>query len=195
MKKILFLAASALMAAGLITSCGGGSAEQARQDSIRRADSIAAVRAAEQARIEAERLEDARRDSIAQANAFNNALPNSSMFFSGTHLSENLGTTLTNLGYSGLTTLELDEMEVPEIIGRYNFETDGKSINIEFKENKSPEFGGIFMTITIKGDNEALDNVYKELKAFVKRKDWGNMGDVAPVRKEGDKIKIYVEPF
>ena len=61
MKKQLFIIAGLF----LLCSCGGQNAEKMREDSIRRADSLAAA----EATAEQERLEAMQRDSIVAANA------------------------------------------------------------------------------------------------------------------------------
>ncbi|MCH5318687.1 MAG: hypothetical protein J1E38_03130 [Paramuribaculum sp.] len=68
MKKLFYFAAGLLVMAGMAVSCTGtgSKADQEREDSIRRADSIAAVKDSI-AKAEAAKLEAMRQDSIAKA--------------------------------------------------------------------------------------------------------------------------------
>lgn len=62
MKKLLFYVAGMLLLPAVVSSCSGGNAEKEREDSIRRADSIAAVRQLQEVEAEA-RLESIKNEA------------------------------------------------------------------------------------------------------------------------------------
>lgn len=156
MKKILFLSVS-LVSLFLLAACGGNKAEQARQDSIRVADSLAAVeaarQAAEQARLDSIRQDSIRQDSIAKAEAaFMKAIPNPKDI----NWAEDIGPLLKKRGFVG-STRRGGEYDYE---GTYTLQQGPKTCTIYFNSWSN----GGKTTVTITGDPAALSNFYNKAK-------------------------------
>ena len=181
MRHIISGAILALLFSSLVlTSCGGSgnNSENFKEDSIRRADSIRntdailAEKAAEAA-IEQALLDSLRQDSIQKADveAFRKVLPSASLAIGNFDWASSIGSKLKAMGYTGSTKKSPDEYDT-NITGKYSITVGDKSCTIKFESNSNIEFGHTNSQITIKGDNEALNNLYKEINNYVRKKGW-----------------------
>ena len=179
MKKLLFGAAALLVM--VMASCNGAS-EKAREDSIRIADSIAQIEAAKAAAEQA-RLDSIRQDSIQNAEEFSRVvkalenLPNEKDKIVGY---------LTALGFKGskkTSTRTQDyigsEIEVEVEKYHYTFTLGDKSITYSMDFEDTLAFGSCTQKITVEGDDDALDCLYRAA-----RKKYDN------VSKRGNTIVI-----
>lgn len=188
MKKITLFAILMLTVSTVIISCSGRNAEKEREDSIRRADSIAAVEAANE---EALRLaEQNRQDSISQ-----DSIQNAENFTQAVKALENISSAsdidkyLKNLGFTGATKsskksqydpLIEEDREIDVTKANYTFTSGDKTINYQSETEESLSGGSSTEKITVEGDSEALDNLYKALKVKVE----------GEITKKGNTITI-----
>ncbi|MDE5869469.1 MAG: hypothetical protein K2H18_04480 [Muribaculaceae bacterium] len=101
MKQFLLPSALMLIAGLTVVSCGPTRAERelaARRDSIRRADSIAAVEAARIEKARQDSIEKAIQDSIAMVEAFESKIPSFTRIFNSGE--DELRSYLTGLGFT-----------------------------------------------------------------------------------------------
>lgn len=174
MKKLL-LGAAALF---LMASCSGnGPTEKTKEDSVRIADSIAQVEAA-QAAAEQARLDSIRADSIkqAEADAFYNKLPDPKKIV----WNEKAGNYLKKLGFSGNTHGDEGYAEGTYIL------TDGdKTCKVHF----TTESNTSDTEVTITGDDNALEKFYKRASKMRASSFEGG----TEVKKKGNTI--YISSF
>ena len=166
MKKFLFPIAAIM----LMVSCAGNKeSEKAREDSVRVADSIAQVEAAEAAAEEA-RQDSIRQDSIQKAVEFASVvkalerIPDENNKLDGF---------LKSLGFKGNVKKSTrtedylgDMLEYDVETYNYTYSMGDKKITYFYKYEESIAMGSSETRITIEGDDQALDDFYR----FAKKK-------------------------
>lgn len=181
MKKLLLFA----LPLAIAVSCG--SSQKKMDDSIRTADSMAAVEAdmaqdhaaEEQAKAAEEKanMDSIRQDSIAKANddAFYNSLPDPQKIV----WEPKAGDYLKKLGFQGSTKKGNDESEAE---GSYTLKQGDKVCNVHF----ITEYNVGDTEITINGDEEALNKYYKRAQKMRATYEEGG----TTVEKKGNTVFI-----
>ncbi|MCH5318686.1 MAG: hypothetical protein J1E38_03125 [Paramuribaculum sp.] len=183
MKKLFYFAAGLLVMAGMAVSCTGtgSKADQEREDSIRRADSIAKVEAAIKdsiAKAEAARLDSIRQDSIAKAEEFSKALD----ALKEMTLTENSGKKLKELGFTG-STREEQSGQVKKL--NYTLTVGSKTCKVSYTVDSTEAYCET-EKITVEGDDEWLEEFYQK---SLKRKGGGPEW-FCDVTKKGNTVTI-----
>lgn len=181
MKKFTFTLIG--ICALFFASCDGGRAERERQDSIRRADSIAQVEAA-MAAAEQARLDSLRQDSIEKVEKAMAAVPSFNTLIStdSEALFKKLGYTITR---KKVFNDQFGEYET-YITATYQ---PSEGIFLQYKEDFWEPF-----EFTIKGLPEARDKFYQDAKAYVaKQKRKGDHWTQTWYAKlNGDKVVVFL---
>lgn len=181
MKKLVLLTVSAIVMSMAVTGCSGGNAQKERDDSIRRADSLAAVEASIQEDLKAAeqaRLDSIRQDSIAKAenDKFLNALPDPKKIV----WDAKAGKYLKSLGFEGSSKGNEDYAE-----GTYTLTMGDKTCKVHY----TSEFNVGDTEVTITGDDDALDKFYKKASKMKASYEEGG----TTVEKKGNTI--YISSF
>ena len=154
MKKTFIFASLFMMLLCVATSCASKeNTEKLREDSIRQADSIAAVEAALQAQEQA-RLDSIRQDSIAKAEVENffKALPDPNKIV----WEMNAGKYLKSLGFEGSTKIINKDEEESE--GTYTLTMGDRVCKVHF----TTTFNEGDTEVKITGDEDALTKFYQK---------------------------------
>ena len=177
MKKFVLIATGLFLTIGIMASCSGRNAEKEREDSIRIADSIAAVEEAKEEALriaEQARLDSIRQDSIEQEAKLN--LAQMSFIKNNNWLK-----TLPKFGFelkNKKTTEDWDEWEGTERVVdthyTYQRELNGRVVTFEFTLSKYKEGGmeignGYDATMKIK-DPDEREAFINDMKKFGKAK-------------------------
>lgn len=182
MKKFSFIALCFLGISAIAVSCSGNSnSEKQREDSIRDADSIAAVEAAQADALKAEQqaqLDSLRQDSIAKGESddFFNSLPDPKKIV----WDMKAGKYLKSLGFEGSTKIINADEEESE--GTYTLTKGDRSCKVHF----TTEFHEGVTKVTITGDDEALSKFYKKASKMKATYEEGG----TTVEKKGNTVII-----
>lgn len=179
MKKLLYGAVALLLTA----SCAGNKAEKENEESIRQADSIAAIEARQEAQAAAEqaRLDSLRQDSIAKAEKASANIPT----FNEIMNCSNLAKMFKSHGFKTSVKKVYNEA----------YETYDEDVTATYSEgNLYCKYitDGYGLEYTIKGNDELLDKFLKDAKAYISReKKKNNISENAKAYKSGSTVTVY----